>query len=157
MTDPQPDPQPFRRLNRQELELGGLRFDVSCTGDFGATMRVYGTVGGQWKEMLRFDDFVDGPHYHAPADGPQISFDRALGEPLAWYLSQIRDDLPDWLTRSGFAEVVPTIDMEAVAGNIGRLEEAMSECLPPGFTRVPGVGLQRVATSSASPEAGRGE
>jgi hypothetical protein len=149
MTDRQPDQQTFRRMNRQELEFGGLRFDVSFTGDFGATMRVYGRTGDEWTEMLRFDDFVDGPHYHAPADGPQINFDRALGEPLEWYIAQIRDDLPAWLTRSGFAEVLPTIDLQAVADNAGRLEAAMSDCLPPGFARVPGSGLQRVATSGA--------
>jgi hypothetical protein len=144
MTDIQPGPQAFRRLNAQELEFGGLRFNVSFTGEFGATMRVYGRVDGEWTEMLRFDDFVDGPHYHAPADGPQINFDRALGEPLEWYIAQIRDDLPEWLTRSGFASVVPTIDTTAVADNVGSLREAMSACLPAGFTRVPGVGLQRV-------------
>jgi hypothetical protein len=149
MTDMQPDQQTFRRLNQQELEFGGLRFDVSFTGEFGATMRVYGMVGDQWKEMLRFDDFVDGPHYHAPADGPQINFDRALGVPLDWYIAQIRDDLPEWLTRSGFADVVPTIDVQAVAANVDKVEEAMSACMPPGFCRVPGVGLQRVEASAA--------
>jgi hypothetical protein len=152
MTDMQPDRQMFRRLNRQELEFGGLCFDVSFTGEFGATMRVYGMVGDQWTEMLRFDDFVDGPHYHAPADGPQINFDRALGVPLDWYIAQIRDDLPGWLTRSGFADVLPTIDVQAVAANVGKVEEAMSACMPPGFSRVPGVGLQRVEPSAAGAE-----
>jgi hypothetical protein len=150
MTDTQPDPQVFRRSNQQQLEFGGLRFEVSFTGDFGATMRVDGRAGGEWTEMLRFDDFVDGPHYHAPASGPQTNFDRALGEPLEWWLAQIRDDLPAWLTRSGFADVLPTIDLAAVADNVDRLRQAMSACLPPGFTRVPGVGLQRTASADAS-------
>jgi hypothetical protein len=152
MTDMQPDRQMFRRLNQQELEFGGLRFDVSFTGEFGATLRVYGQVGDEWTEMLRFDDFVDGPHYHAPASAHQINFDRALGVPLEWYIAQIRDDLPAWLTRSGFADVVPSLDLEAVAANVDKVEEAMSACVPPGFTRVPGVGLQRVATSGAGAE-----
>jgi hypothetical protein len=102
--------------------------------------------------MLRFDDFVNGPHYHAPADGPQIDFDRALGVPLDWYIAQIRDDLTGWLTRSGFADVVPTIDLEAVAANVDKLDAAMSACLPPGFVRVAGVGLERVAPSGAGTE-----
>ncbi len=150
MTDVQPNPQPFRRSNQQVLEFGGLRFDVSFTGDFGATLRVYGRAPEEWKEMLRFDDFVDGPHYHAPAEGPQINFDPSLGVPLEWYLAQIRDELPAWLRRSGFAEVVPTVDMRAVKDNMGRLEEAMYSCVPPGFRRVPGVGLQRDTSSDAA-------
>ena len=42
----------------------------------GATLRVDGIVDGEWKEMLRFDDFIEKPHYHAPASDHQVDFDR---------------------------------------------------------------------------------
>src|SRR5450631_387793 len=122
MTDVQPEGQVFQRLNRRELEFGGLRFEVYFTGTFGATMRVFGQVDGDWKEMLRFDDFVDAPHYHAPADADQINYDRQnLGDPLEWYIAQVRDELPVRLTKSGFSEVGPTIDMAALAANVDQL------------------------------------
>jgi hypothetical protein len=150
MTDVQPGAQAFHRLNQRELEFGGLRFDVYFTGTFGPTMRLSGQVDGEWKELLRFDDFVGMPHYHAPADGPQTNYDPANGEPLEWYLAQIRDDLPEWLTRSGHAEVIPTIDFAVVSANVDQLRQAMTDCLPDGFERVPGVGLRRVETPATS-------
>ena len=91
------------------------------------------------------------PHYHAPADAEQINFDReTLGEPLAWYIAQIRDHLPEWLTKSGFADVVPTVDMDEVVRNIDKVDEAMRTCVPEGFVRVPGVGIQRVSAATRS-------
>jgi hypothetical protein len=145
MTQTERAKEVLRRQGPQEFEFGGLRFEVSFRGDLGATLRVAGKVSGEWKEMFRFDDFVDAPHYHAPADAGHINFDRATyGEPLEWYVTQIRDRLPEWLTRSGFAEVLPTIDMTAIVENIGKISAAMQTCLPEGFVRVPGAGLQRV-------------
>jgi hypothetical protein len=147
MTDVQTPGDESRQVSPQLFEIGGLRFEVSFRGNAGATLRVEGQVDGMWKELLRFDDFVDGPHYHAPADANPINFDRAAhGEPLAWYLTQIRDNLPEWLTRSGFAEVVPTIDMTAVVANLGKVDEAMQTCIPDGFVRTPGFGLQRLTS-----------
>src|SRR5579862_3236083 len=151
MTKIDPPADLAQRAEPQEFEFGGLRFEVAFRGNAGATLRVDGRVDGEWKEMLRFDDFVDLPHYHAPADAQQINFDRAAnGEPLAWYMSQIRDHLPGWLTRAGFAEVIPTLDMTAVLANLPKVSHAMETCIPEGFVRVPGVGLQRVTAGQAS-------
>lgn len=130
------------------LEFGGLRFDVAFrTG--GATLRVDGPVNGIWTHMLRFDDFVDAPHFHVPSDAPQTLFDRAsLGEPLAWYVAQIKDNLREWIDKAGFSEVLSDIDFETISSNAERLTEAMIACVPEGFVRVPGIGLQRVEASA---------
>jgi hypothetical protein len=151
MDKTKPSPESLRAVGQQVLEFGGLRFDVAFRAIGGATLRVDGKVDNEWKELLRFDDFIDVPHYHAPADAEQINFDRAaLGEPLAWYIAQIRDHLPEWLEKSGFADVIPAIDMKEVAGNIDKVEKAMRDCVPEGFVRVPGIGIQRVGASTAS-------
>ena len=127
------------------LEFGGLRFEVSFR-EVGATLRVEGKVNDQWTEILRFDDFVDAPHFHAPASGDSIPFDRATyGDPLTWYVSQIRDHLPEWLEKAGFAFLVAKVDLEEVSRNAERLTLAMHACVPEGFVRIPGVGLQRTA------------
>jgi hypothetical protein len=151
MDKKEPLPEAMRAVNQQILEFGGLRFDVAFRAAAGATLRVDGRVDNEWKELLRFDDFIDKPHYHAPADAEQIDFDRATyGEPLAWYISQIRDHLPELLTDSGFASVVAAIDMDEIARNIDKVDKAMRDCVPEGFERVPGVGLQRVKADAAT-------
>jgi hypothetical protein len=128
---------------KQVFEFGGLGFDVSFR-DVGATLRVKGRHDGKWTEMLRFDDFVDGPHFHVPASGPSIQFDRSLGDPLAWYVTQVRDHLAEWLQRAGFEDVLTGVDLDEVAKNADTLTEAMIACVPGGYVRVPGIGLQRV-------------
>jgi hypothetical protein len=105
---------------------------------------MYGPVRGRQAELLRFDDFVDGPHYHVPADGPQITFDEAeLGEPLAWFVAQIRDNLKEMLTTAGFSDVLAVVDAQAVADNAATIRKMMEDCVPAGYVRNPGVGLRR--------------
>ena len=105
-------------------------------------------MDGEWIELLRFDDFVDQPHFHVPSSGPSIAFDRSLGEPLTWYVAQIRDHLAEWLEQAGFAGVVAVVDLDEVSANSHRLTLAMEACVPDGCARVPGVGLQRLATGA---------
>jgi hypothetical protein len=145
-TEPAPSERPAPASHRppsEQFEFGGLRFDVAFRGP-GATLRVDGRVDGEWAELLRFDDFVERPHFHAPADADQIDFDRDLGDPLEWYLAQIRDHLGEWLTKAGHAAVLPGVDLAVVSANVDTLRQAMHDCVPETFTRVPGVGLQRI-------------
>jgi hypothetical protein len=148
MTDgerPSPASDPLPR----EWDVGGLHFAVSFRAPAGATFRLSGPVDGTRRELIRFDDFVDSPHYHAPAEGDPIVFDRAsLGEPLDWLVHQISDHLEEFLTSAGFAAVLPMVDTTAAADSADRIRAAMTDCVPPGYVRVPGVGLQRDAAAS---------
>jgi hypothetical protein len=147
MTDFKPaEPLEIRRRD-EFFEFGGLRFVVS-SNDYGANLAVFGDLGKGCVELIRFQDYVDDPHYHAPVGG-WFAFDRAAhGEPLAWWITQLRDHLPSWLEESGFAELVPTIDLDEVRANVGRLNEAMITCVPDSFSRVPGVGIRRTEWST---------
>jgi hypothetical protein len=130
--------------NVTEWDAGGLCFAVSFRAPVGATLRVSGPGPGPGKPLLRFDDFVDSPHYHAPADADSIKLDRAVvGEPLDWFVRQMRDHLEELLTAAGFAEILPDIDLSAVSDSAEQLRAAMIACVPDGYVRVPGVGLQR--------------
>ena len=132
--------------NRTEVEPGGLKLGVSFRESAGATLRVNGRVDGAWTELPRFDDFVDDPHYHEPASGAPIGFERdASGEPLAWYIAPIRDNLAAMLPKVGYGQIVPQLDLEEVRNRSGEVQKLMEDCVPAGYTRVPGVGLQRVA------------
>jgi hypothetical protein len=129
--------------NGTELEAGGLRFTVAFRGP-GATLRVFGPVDGSEQELLRFDDFIEGPHYHVPAEGDQIAFDRdQLGDPLDFYVSQVRDHLGELLTQGGFEQTLAGVDVGAVSEQAEEIRRMMIDCVPEGYTRVPGVGLQK--------------
>jgi hypothetical protein len=128
------------------MDYGGLHFDVSFRRPSGATLRVFGDDGGVRRELLRFDDFVDGPHYHVPADGPAQEFDRDLGEPLAWFVAQVRDHLAGLLSSAGFAGLLPELDLQEVSRHADELRAAMEACVPDGYERAPGFGLRRLPT-----------
>jgi hypothetical protein len=130
-----------------EWDVGGLHFMASFRREAGATLRVYGEAGGGRTELLRFDDFVDSPHYHAPGGGPAIEFDPATqGEPLEWLVTQVRDHLENWLGAAGFAAVAAELDLNAIAASADRIRTEMTECLPDDYVRLPGKGLQRVGS-----------
>jgi hypothetical protein len=131
-------------MNRQLVECGGLQFEATFRAPAGATLRVLGEVEGQDTELLRFDDFVESPHYHVPASGPATLFDQErLGEPLPWFVGQLRDHLAELITEAGFAQILPNLDLGAVTDHAGDIRKAMEACVPDGYVRVAGVGLQR--------------
>ena len=90
--------------------------------------------------MLRFDDFVDVPHYHAPAESDHaIMLDvKSQGEPIEFYMDVLTSKLPEILPDLGFADVLPTIDNDVVKTNLPTLRAAMSSVLPEGFHRTEG-------------------
>ena len=135
-----------------EVDLGGLRFSATFRAPAGATLRVSRLMAGRWLELLRFDDFVEQPHYHVPAAGEAILVDADTdGVALDFYLDQIGGHLGELLARGGFDEIVPTIDVEAVTKNIDQVRDAMIDVVPDGYTRVPGVGLRSDDHRAATP------
>jgi hypothetical protein len=135
-----------------EVDLGGLRFSATFRAPAGATLRVSGEVAGRREELLRFDDFVQQPHYHVPAAGDAVMLDtKTVGAPLDFYLDQIGNHLGELLVQGGFEEIVPTLDLRAVTANIGQVRDAMIDVVPDGYTRVPGVGIRRDAHPAGTP------
>jgi hypothetical protein len=135
-----------QRPGAAAFDCGGLRFEATFRAPQGATLRVFGDVGGDRTELVRFDDFVEAPHYHLPGAGPAIAFDRdEKGEPLGWIVAELRDDLGPLLTTAGYGEILPSLDLPAITANADRIRQAMEDCVPEGYTRVPGVGLQRTS------------
>jgi hypothetical protein len=127
----------------KELDIGGLRFSASFRAPAGATLRVSAQFQDRWREVLRFDDFVEQPHFHVPASADATMVDRDTGEPLDFFMAQLRDHLGELLRQGGFSEILETADLDAVANDIARIRQAMIDVVPDGYTRVPGVGLQR--------------
>jgi hypothetical protein len=126
------------------LEFGGLRLEVYYTPNFGASTRVKGIVDDEWEEMLRFDDFVDTPHFHAPADNPvQIDLDPAeAGEPATYYLNILAHRLPEILPTIGYGGLLETLDLDEIQRHLPVVRAAMDTVLIPGFFRISGTCLQ---------------
>ena len=136
-------PTEFEVSGQHIVVCGGLQFEATFRAPAGATLRVFADVDGHVTEVLRFDDFIEGPHYHVPAAGDLRPFDSAaLGEPLNWFISQLRDHLGELLTEAGFVGLLPRVDLGAVANRAEEIRKAMEACVPDGYVRVPGVGLR---------------
>jgi hypothetical protein len=125
------------------LEFGGLRLEIYYTPNFGDSTRVFSSAY-PGRELLRFDDFVDAPHYHAPADDPeQIDLDvEAIGEPRQFFLDFLVRRLPEILPTIGFGHVLETLDLTEVQRHLGVVQAAMDSVLVEGFYRVDARGLQ---------------
>ena len=150
-TDWSADESAFQKRNEIALEFGGLRFEIFFDRDLGVTMEVLALTADGPVTMIRLDDYQENPHYHAPV-GVWHPFDRgALGEPLAWFIEQVRDHLPAWLDRSGFSGVLPAVDLGDIADNSDVLYAAMAARVPRGCVRVPGLGLQRTGSDHPMP------
>ena len=140
----EPIPPSPEATDPRVVDCGGLRFEATFRAPAGATLRVFGEVEGATTELLRFDDFIEGPHYHVPAAGDATPFDPdLLGEPLSWFISQLRDHLAELLDEAGFARILPDVDVDAVTKHAEDIRDAMEACVPDGYARVPGVGLRR--------------
>ncbi len=131
------------RKHQIALELGGLRLEVYFTGNFGPSVIVFATAQPE-VEMLRFDDFVDMPHYHAPGHDPHpINLDVAdVGEPREFFLNYLAENLPTVLPQIGFGDIVETLDLAEIARHLDTVRASMTTVLPDGFFRAPGTSLQ---------------
>jgi len=112
------------------FEAGNIRFGLEMRrlpmGDGGLAIHVLGDVGGSTRsryveetELLAFDCFWDGAHYHY---GPRnknhrIYWDRTLVEdPLEWVFEQLEGrKLGAMIERAGYPGVAADLDLDKVA------------------------------------------
>lgn len=97
--------------------------------DEGVSIHVWGTDDGH--EYLRFDVFVDDPHYHYnhPPSGRDdvcnnvIDFDTvALGDMLTWVLERLRTRLGPMLVEAGGAHLVDGLDAATIDAVLREVE-----------------------------------
>ena len=74
--------------------------------DGGPTLRVCDGSGG--RELLRFDCFAKGPHWHVdPRGNNVIQKIEAAGSPIDWTLCELRGGLCAYLARAEFTAELP--------------------------------------------------
>jgi hypothetical protein len=112
------------------FEAGNIRFGLEmrrlAMGDGGLAVHVLADVGGtpgksyvEETEILAFDCFWNGPHYHY---GPRnknhrIYWDTTLVEdPLGWVFEQFENrKLPAMIERAGYPGIAADLDLEKIA------------------------------------------
>jgi hypothetical protein len=107
------------------IEAGNVRFGLEFreTGnDRGMAIHVLSDVAGQEIELLAFDCFEKGPHYHY---GPRnqdvrIYWDKTLvPDTLSWTLEQFKGGkLPAMIERAGYPTIAAHLDRELVADKL---------------------------------------
>ena len=107
--------------------------------DHGPTLHVCGAAGGT--EYLRFDCFLDNPHYHYFQDHGTVNLQcfldpHADGDAIEWTLACVRRRLPAMLehcgepelaaaVRAGYDQILAVVDdVERLLGQAGEQVEA---------------------------------
>ncbi len=124
------------------IEAGNIRFGLEmrrlASGDGGLAIHVLSELAGntgrvftEETELLAFDCFWDGPHYHY---GPRnknhrIYWDRTLvPDPLSWCLDQFKNKkLAAMLERAGYPGVAADLDEDLIASVMPKVEARARE------------------------------
>ena len=114
------------------FEAGNIRFgleyrELEQLNDGGMAIHVLSDVSGQEIELLAFDCFRNGPHYHY---GPRnrdirIYWDTTTsGETLRWTLDQFKDrKLKSMIERAGYPAIAAELDEDLVQSILPALEK----------------------------------
>ena len=91
-------------MTTQTQEHGRFRFDMSyrrMRGDEGLSLRVNGPVENETRELLRFDCFVNEPHYHVQVYGKNEITAISDGDPANWSLNTLRERFEGLINEAG--------------------------------------------------------
>ena len=130
------------------FEAGNIRFGLEMrrlpVGDGGLAIHVLGDIGGSTRktyveetELLAFDCFWDGAHYHY---GPRnknhrIYWDMTLvDEPLDWVFEQLENrKLAAMIDRAGYPGVAADVDLDTVAAVLPAMKKRAYEMWQEGI------------------------
>jgi len=120
-----------RMLEGDMIEAGNIRFGLEYrvipqVNDEGMAIHVVSDVAGQEVELLAFDCFKNGPHYHY---GPRnqdirIYWDTTTsGETLRWTLDQFKEGkLKSMIERAGYPSIAAELDENLIQERFPEIE-----------------------------------
>ena len=123
-------------LDGDKIAVGNLKFGLEYRhlpqiNDEGMAIHVLTDIAGQEVEVLAFDCFQNGPHYHY---GPRnqdirIYWDTTTsGETLRWTLDQFKQGkLKSMITHAGYPTVANDVDEELVQAMLPEIERRSFE------------------------------
>ena len=118
-------------LEGDKIQVGNLKFGLEYRhlpqiNDQGMAIHVLADVAGQEIELLAFDCFQNGPHYHY---GPRnqdvrIYWDvTTSGETLAWTLDQFKQGkIKSMISRAGYPTIANDVDEELLQATMPEIE-----------------------------------
>ena len=123
-----------RMLEGDMIGAGNIRFGLEfreVTNDRGLAIHVLSDVAGQEVELLAFDCFEVGPHYHY---GPRnqdvrIYWDTTTsGDTLRWTLDQFKSGkLKAMIERAGYPSIANSVDQDLVQALMPKIEKRAFE------------------------------
>ena len=118
-------------LDGDKITVGNLKFGLEYRhlpqiNDEGMAIHVLSDIAGQEVELLAFDCFQNGPHYHY---GPRnqdirIYWDvTTSGETLAWTLDQFKQGkIKSMIARAGYPTIANDVDEELLQSMLPSIE-----------------------------------
>jgi hypothetical protein len=103
-----------------EAADGDERGQTTELDDRGVSIHIFATQDGEEREFLRFDCFLEDPHYHyiswRERRNEMLHMDAvATGDPVAFALECIERRLPELLERAGAGDVAQAVDADSLA------------------------------------------
>ena len=119
-----------KKVDVNIIGTGRIKFGLEyrdLLSDQGVCINVFGEVGGEDVELLRFDCFDNEPHYHY---GPENQNERLMlditteGGSLDWVLNKFSERLPEMIERGGYQELSEDARSMDMSGSIDELSAA---------------------------------
>jgi hypothetical protein len=109
------------------IDVGNIKFGLEfreLRNDRGMAIHVLSDVAGQEIELLAFDCFEQGAHYHYGPRNQDIRlyWDRAaVPDTLQWTMDQFKaGKLPSMITRAGYPSIAVAVDEDLVIDKVTR-------------------------------------
>ena len=131
-------------LDSDKVEIGNIRFGLEYRhlpqiNDEGMAIHVLADVADQEVELLAFDCFDNGPHYHY---GPRNQDIRVYwdvttsGETLRWTLDQFKaGKIRDMIERAGYPTIAAGVDESLLQSKLPALEDRCWELVAENQTK----------------------
>ena len=125
-----------RALEKDWYTIGNIRMGLEYRllpqiNSQGLAIHVLGDIAGQAVELLAFDCFDSGPHYHYGPRNQDIRLywdTTTSGEPLAWTLNQFKSgNLKNMIERAGYPTVAADLDEVQLQAMLPEIERRAFE------------------------------
>ncbi len=129
------------------IGVGGLRFNVrysKTNADRGPSLRIYGDVEGKPVQLLRFDCFEQGPHFHYDPEGKnnQLRMDKTkVSDPIAWSMDYLRGNVASLVRIAGYSGLADQLDEETLTAALPTVEKALRDSIPAESPKLEASGL----------------
>ena len=128
----------------EAIAVGGLEFVMEFVinaprenGDTGPGMLIFGTLDRERVQLLRFDMYERGPHFHYGAYSQDMRYNLdplTLGDGIEWVMGHLRSKFPKLITKAGYEKLLATINFDAVAAQLPEIERRWRAQSPPDWT-----------------------